>query len=67
MRIHPTVSLMFLLLGLAAPSISSQENPGPGLRDSLPKITSIEVTESADGVDVEVTFSKLVQPDVRQA
>jgi len=66
MRKHSTVSLMFLLLGLAAPPVFPQENPGSGVRDSHPKITSIEVTESAEGVDVEVAFSKLVQPDVRR-
>src|SRR5208283_1174389 len=66
MRTHPTVALMFLLVGMAAPPLISQENPGPGPRDSHPTITSIEVAENADSVDVEVEFSKLVQPDVRR-
>ena len=55
---------MFLLIGLAAPPAISQDTAGPGSRNSHSVISAISVAEHADSVDVEVTFSKLVQPEV---
>ena len=64
MRIASAVSIMFLLVGLAAPPAISQDNAGAGSGNSHSVITAISIAERADGVDVEVTFSKLVQPEV---
>jgi uncharacterized protein len=64
MRIDLTVSLMFLLLGLAAPLAISQESTAPETRNPHSVITAISVAEHADSVDVEVTFTTLVQPNV---
>jgi hypothetical protein len=64
MRIDSAVSLMFLLVGLAAPRAISQDTAGAGSGNSHSVITAISIAERADGADVEVTFSKLVQPQV---
>src|SRR5208283_1944040 len=66
MRIDSTLSLLFLSVVLAATPVISQVNPDSGVRDSHPTIRSIEVAESTDSVEVEVEFSKLVQPDVHR-
>jgi len=55
---------MFLLVGLAAFPAISQEAASPRSRNSHSVITAISVAERADSIDVEVTFSKLVQPKV---
>jgi len=64
MRIDSAVSIMFLLVGLAAPRAISQDTAGAGSGNSHSVITAISIAERADGADVEVTFSKLVQPQV---
>jgi TPR repeat protein len=55
---------MFLLAGWAAPAAISQDTASPGSRNSHPVISAISIAEHADSVDVEVKFSKLVQPEV---
>jgi len=64
MRIESAASLMFLLVGLAAPPAIAQDTAGPGSRNSPSIINAISVAEHADSVDVEVTFNALVQPEV---
>ncbi len=64
MRIDSAVSLMFLLVGLAAPPAISQDTAGPGSHNSHSVVSAISVAEHADSVDVEVTFSELVQPEL---
>jgi len=64
MRIDPRASLLFLLVGWAAPPAISQDTAGEGSRNSHSVISAISIAEHADSVDVEVTFSKLVQPEV---
>ena len=66
MRIDSAVSLMFLLVGLAAAPAISQDIADPGSRNSHSVISAISVAERADSVDVEVTFNELVQPEVRR-
>ena len=58
------VTFIFLLAGLAATHAISQDAAVPGPRNSHPAIISVSVAERADGVDVEVTFNELVQPEV---
>jgi TPR repeat protein len=64
MRIDSAVTFIFLWAGLAATPAISQDAAGPGARNSHPAIISVSVAERADSVDVEVTFSELVQPEV---
>ena len=64
MRIALAISLIFLLVGLAAPPAIAQDTAGPGSRNSRSVISAISVAERADSVDVEVTFNELVQPEV---
>jgi len=64
MRIEAAASLMFLLVGLAAPPAIAQDTAGPGSRSSPCIISAISVAEHADSVDVEVAFNELVQPEV---
>jgi TPR repeat protein len=64
MRIDSVVSLLFLLPGLAATPAVSQDAAASKPGNSHPVITAISVPESADGVAVEVTFSKLVPAKV---
>ncbi len=64
MRIDSVVSLLLLLAGLTATPATSQDATGHRSRDSYPVIITISVAERADGVEVEVTFSKLVQAEV---
>ena len=64
MRIDSAVSLLSLLVALAATPAISQEATASGSRIPHPVITNISVTEGADGIDVEVTFSQLVQAEV---
>jgi len=64
MRIDSAVSIMFLVVGLAAGPAISQDTGGVGSRNSHSVISAISVAEHADSVDVEVTFSELVQPEV---
>src|SRR5208282_4145365 len=64
MRIDSAVTFILLLAGLAATPAISQDAAGPGVRNSHPAIVSVSVAERADTVDVEVTFSKLMQPEV---
>ena len=66
MRIDSAVSLIFLLVGWAAPPAISQDSGGPGSRNSHSVISAISVAEHADSVAVEVTFNELVQPEVRR-
>ena len=65
MRIDSALSLMFLLVGMAAPLGISQDTAGPGSRNSHSVITAISVAEHTDSVDVEVTFTTPVQAKVR--
>ncbi|MGD0824437.1 MAG: AMIN domain-containing protein [Terriglobales bacterium] len=64
MRIDAAVSLIFLAAVLAAPRAASQDAAGLASSNSRPAITSVSVAEGVDGVDVEVAFSELVQPEV---
>jgi uncharacterized protein len=64
MRIDSALSLLLLFAGWAATPAISQDAAGPGSRNSPPVITAISVAERADGVAVEITFSKLVQPEM---
>ena len=64
MRIDSAVSIMFLVVGLAAGPAISQDTAGAGSGNSHSVISAISVAEHADSVDVEVTFSELVQPEV---
>jgi len=59
-----SISLIFLLAGLAAPPANAQDTAGSGSRNSFCVISAISIAERADGADVEVTFNKLVQPHV---
>jgi len=63
-RIDSTATILFLLAVLAATRAISQDAAAPGSRNSYPAITAISVAERADGIAVEVTFSKLVQAGV---
>jgi len=65
MRIDSALSLMFLVVGLAAPLGISQDTAGPGSRNTPSVITAISVAEHTDSVDVEVTFTTPVQAKVR--
>lgn len=64
MRIDSAISLLSLLVILAAIPAISQEATASGSRIPHPVITNISVTEGADSIDVEVTFSQLVQAEV---
>ncbi len=64
MRIDSIASILFLLAGLTAARAISQDAAAPGSQSSHPVITTISVVERADGVAVEVAFSKLVQAQV---
>ena len=66
MRIDSAALLMFLLIGPAAPTAPSQDTLRPEPSNPHSVITAVSVAERTDGVDVEVTFSKLVQPRVRR-
>ncbi len=63
MRTDAAVSLIFLVAVLAAPLAVSQDTAAPP-RNSRSSITSVSVAETANGVDVKVAFSELVQPEV---
>src|SRR5208337_165495 len=64
MRRDVAVSLIFLVAGMAATVAVSQDTGGLPSRNSRSSITGVSVAETADGVDVEVAFSELVQPEV---
>jgi len=64
MRIDSVVSLLFLLAGLAATPAISQDTAGSETRKPPSVITAVSVAERADGVKVEVSFSKSVQAEV---
>jgi uncharacterized protein len=63
-RIDPIASILFLLAGLAATRAISQDAAPPGSPNLHPVITAISVAERADGVAVEVMFSKPVRANV---
>jgi TPR repeat protein len=63
MRTDAAVSLIFLVAGVAATLAVSQDTAAPP-RNSRSSITSVSVAETGNGVDVEVAFSHLVQPEV---
>ncbi|MGA2426447.1 MAG: AMIN domain-containing protein, partial [Terriglobales bacterium] len=65
MRIASAVALMFVLLGWGAIPTICQDTDIRGAR-AHSTITSVAVVEGADIIDVEVTFSELVQPAVRR-
>ena len=63
MRIDSLLSVVLLLAGLSAPRAISQDAAPPGSQKRpRSEITSISFSERADGIDVEVVFSTLVQP-----
>jgi TPR repeat protein len=64
MRIDPVASFIFFLAVLSAVPATSQDAAAPAARNSSPVITTISVAEHADSLDVEVTFTKLVHPEV---
>src|SRR5208282_2289673 len=64
MRRDVAVSLIFLVAGMAATVAVSQDTGGLPSRNSRSSITGVSVAETADGVDVKVAFSELVQPEV---
>ncbi len=64
MRIDSIASILFLLTGLAATPAISQDAAPSASHNSHPVITTITVADRADGVAVEVVFSKFVQAEV---
>ncbi len=64
MRTDAAVSLIFIAAGMAATLAVAQDTAPPPSRNSRSSITSVSVAETADGVDVKVAFSELVQPEV---
>jgi len=62
MRIDCATLLMFLLIGVALPPAASQDALRPESSNPHCVVTAVSVAERTDGVDVEVTLSKLVQP-----
>ncbi len=66
MRADSKLPILFLLAGLAATSAFSQDAtaPAPESHDPRPLITAISLAEGADGVAVEVAFTKPVHAEV---
>ncbi len=62
MRIDSAATYVLLLASLAPTSAFPQDAPGPAPRNSV--ITNVSVAERADGVDVEITFTRLVRAGV---
>jgi uncharacterized protein len=65
MRIGPVISLFFVSVSWAAFSGASQ-NTNVGGANSYSTINKVVVTERGEVVDVEITFTELVQPAVRR-
>jgi len=64
MRIGSAVSIVLLLVSSATLPGISQNTAGPGSHNSNSVITDISVAEHAEGIDVEVMFTKPVQATV---
>ncbi|MFY9645407.1 MAG: AMIN domain-containing protein, partial [Terriglobales bacterium] len=60
------LSFVILVAGLAAVPARTQDSADFTSRSANPAITSIAVAEGVDGVEVEVEFNQLVQPEVRR-
>ena len=61
MRIEFAISLAFVLVSMAVIPAAAQNAAG-----ERPMITGVSVSEGTDVVDVEISFSELVQPEVKR-